>query len=99
MTVINSVTATTTGQSLASLIAALPNPLRNAREVTLQMSPGATGTLYVGGPAGVLATSAVELAAGQSWTIRAQTNVLDLGSIWLLASTGPIRVNCAMEVL
>lgn len=99
MTIVKTVTATTTAQSLAGLIPALPGgvPLR-CRELTLQVSPGASGTLYVGGPTTATSGESIELAVGQTWTVRSSGNSLDLGSVWLLASAGTIRANVALEV-
>lgn len=95
---VETVTATTTAQSLASLVTMPSSVPAMARQVEIQMSPGASGTLYVGGPTTVTASEAIELAAGQSWMIDGQFNSLDLRTVWVLASAGTIRVNLAMEV-
>ena len=98
MTRIKSVNATTTAQDLGTLVGALIGGAQQiAREVTIQVSPGASGTLYVGDSA-VTAGNALELAAGQSWTIRGAGNQVALNNIYLLASAGTIRANVAMEV-
>lgn len=93
-----SITATTSPQRLSSLIT-MPGGVRPLiRFAEIQMSPTASGTLYIGGSSAMTSNNAMEFSAGQTWFLDNVTNWLDLNNLWLMASTGTIRVNLALEV-